>query len=151
MSPVKLSIEDDDPWEVSLDIFNLLCDFIQSSSPSSPSTAASNLNALYPDNRVHGDGKKESPASFLLEMWDVVIKVAIQLELDSPELRRLVLLIKTLRDVKPEQMLHVWDRPVILWKDLPLLRAAMTERLNRQSTQHRALSAFANQANRDPK
>lgn len=134
MSSVKLSIEDDDPWEVSQDIFNLLCDFIQPSTSLSSTTAASNLNALYPDNRVQGDEKKESPASFLLEMWDVVIKVAVQLDSGSPELERLTLLIKTIRDVKPEQTLHVWDSPVILWKDLPLLRPVMTEKLNSQTT-----------------
>ena len=134
MSPVKLSIEDDDPWEVSRDIFNLLCDFIRPSTSLSSTTAASNLSALYPDNRVQGDRKKESPESFLLEMWDVVIKVAVQLEPDSPELERLALLIKTIRDVKPERTLHVWDSPVILWKDLPLLRPAMTESLNSQTT-----------------
>ena len=133
MPSIKLSIEDDDPWVVSQDIFDVLSAFVQPSASISATTAAGSLNALYPDNRVQEGGKKESAESFLLEMWDIVLKVAVQLEPGSAEQDKLALLIKTLRDVELEQTLHIWGSPVVLWKELPLLGPAMTERLNSEN------------------
>ena len=123
------SIEDDDPWSVNKDVFDLICNFIQRSASLSITDVASRLNALYPDSRVQGN-KKESAESFLLEMWDVVINVAVQLEPCSAEQNKLALLMNTLRDIETEQTLHIWGSPIILWKDLPLLGPVMTERLN---------------------
>ena len=133
MPSIKLSIEDDDPWVVSQDIFDVLSAFVQPSASLSATTAAHSLNALYPDNRVQEGGKKESAESFLLEMWDIVLKVAVQLEPGSAEQDKLALLIKTLRGVEPEQTLHIWGSPTVLWKELPLLGPAMTERLNSEN------------------
>ena len=130
MSSVELSIEDDDPWAISQDIFNILCDFTQSSTPPSVAAAARSLNALYPDNRPQQGTTKEGAESFLLEMWDVVLKVAIQLPSGSVEQEKLATLLKTMRGLEPAHTLHIWGRPITLWNDLPLLGPAMTEKVN---------------------
>lgn len=149
MPSIKLSIEDDDPWAVSQDIFDLLCDFVQPSALVSATDVAGSLNALYPDNRVQGDGKKESAESFLLEMWNIVLKVAVQLESGSAEQAKLALLIKTLRNIEPEQTLHIWGSPIVLWKELPLLGPAMTERFNSKNAILEAFD-FAESMNSNP-
>ena len=130
MSSTKLSIEDDDPWAISQTIFVILSDFIQNPSSTSPEIVASSISAQYPDNRLPQDCEKESAASFLLEMWDVVLKVAIQLAPGSAEQNKLVSLIKALRNIEPQQTVQIWGSPIVLWKDLPLLGAAMTEKFN---------------------
>ena len=131
MSLIDLRLEDDDPWEVGQKIFDILRDFVQSVTPPSASQAAASLAALYPDNRPLKDGEaKESAETFLLEMWEVVVKVAVQLEPGSTEQEKLALLLKTLRDTKPEQTLLIWNRPTVLWKELPLLGPTMTETFN---------------------
>ena len=69
MSSFNLSLEDDDPWEASQKIFDVLRDFFQSNTSFSTSQAAGSLNALYPDNRPLKDGEsKETAETFLLEM-----------------------------------------------------------------------------------
>ncbi|MCJ1396179.1 hypothetical protein MMC18_009068 [Xylographa bjoerkii] len=130
MSSIKLSIEDDDPWAISQNIFVILSDFVQNSSSTSAENVASSISAQYPDNRPPQDSEKESASSFLLEMWDVVLKVAIQLAPGSAEQDKLVSFIKALRNIEPQQTMQIWGSPIVLWKDLPLLGAAMTEKLN---------------------
>ena len=43
------------------------------------------------------------------------------------EQERLVLLLKTLRDIQLEKILNIWGSPMVLWKSLPLLGSALTE------------------------
>ena len=134
MSSIKLSIEDDDPWIIAQSIFDILCEVIEQPASVSLEEPANRLNALYPDNRQQGDDEKESPESFLLEMWDVVLKVILQLEPGSTEQERLVLLLNTLRGIKPEKMLDIWGSQVALWKSLPLLGSALTEHFHSKNT-----------------
>ena len=131
MSSLNISLEDDEPWEVSKKIFDILCDYLQPNTPLSAKPPAVSLAGLFPENRpVKDDETKESAETFLLEMWQVVLKVAVQLEPESVEQQKLVSLLQTLRQTKPARTLQIWNQPTVLWKDLPLLGPTMTETFN---------------------
>jgi hypothetical protein len=138
MAPkLKLSLGDDDPWDVEQQIFDVVANYVQPDSTQIASDAADALDRLLPMHRdvvEHGtatsadaDDGPESPGSFVWYMWGVFHKIAQQLPpVDAAATTaqdRLAELVRTLRRYTsrtPVVDLDDWGSGVKLWQDLPL-------------------------------
>ncbi|OJD33080.1 uncharacterized protein BKCO1_3300043 [Diplodia corticola] len=94
MSSLDLTIDfsvpfDDDPWTFEYKTFDVLNDYLQPQSPTSPSAAALQLNELLPEIGI-------------LQLWDIVFRVAAQVPHDHPSQEKLIDLITALRDAPIE-------------------------------------------------
>lgn len=121
--------------------FNIVDTFLNSKSTDEESVAVESLKAaqrlhlLTPARRPREGGEPiESIESFLLEFWEVIINIAEQIPVDHPAQDSLVELVRALSNLEDEVVVKVWNLELILWYDLPLLGAAITEALNREST-----------------
>ncbi|KAJ0114871.1 hypothetical protein J7T55_004613 [Diaporthe amygdali] len=100
--PLKLIIdtlhEDDDPWDIEWMMFNVLNDFLQPDTKLSVDEAARCLDAIVPDNRPNEPGQEKEPAlNWMLEMSDLIWKVAKQMPCDHESQDKLVQLLGALR------------------------------------------------------
>lgn len=106
MASLKLrleSLEDNNPWIIEQKTFDILNEYLQPFSTSTPEEAARDIDNLTPMKRPdQGDGKeKEGPESFLWETWGIFQEIAKQIPHDHASQARLVLLVNTLRTLPP--------------------------------------------------
>lgn len=102
------SLDDPEPWFVEQKLFDILNEDLQSSSTTTPAVAAQGIDALAPMKRPNlGDGKKESPESFLWEIWKIFIPIAKQIPHDHPSQDRLVEVIAALSELPPTTV-EIW-------------------------------------------
>lgn len=129
MSVLNLRLETNDggePWIIEQKTFNLLNNYLQPYTTLSSTAVAKELDSLFPLNRAE-PGEKEEPASFLCEMWGVVIKIAKQVPWKSPAQDKLAELLRVLRDLPSEMTVQIWGSDSKIWKDLPLLGPNLVE------------------------
>ncbi|KAF8906980.1 hypothetical protein CPB84DRAFT_1744776 [Gymnopilus junonius] len=119
----------DEPWVINQKIFDILIASLQSVTALSATDTAKAIDQLFPLNRPRdGDKENEEPASFLFEMWGVVIDVAQQLPWKDTRQDRLVDIIRALKDLPESKAIQMnsWGE-LEVWADLPLLGPVMTE------------------------
>lgn len=119
----------DEPWAINQKIFDILSTSLQSDSTLSMTEDAMAIDKLFPLNRPReGEKENEEPASFLFEMWGVVIGVAEQIPWNDPRQDKLVDIIRALKDLPGSTTIQMggWGE-LEVWADLPLLGPVMTE------------------------
>ncbi|KAI2611287.1 uncharacterized protein GGS25DRAFT_189235 [Hypoxylon fragiforme] len=109
---------------ISEPVFNIFQAHLQPANNLSASQAALSLANLAPKPN---DGEKTLSDGFFFELWNSVIGVAEQIPHDHPAQDQLVKVMRELT-LLPDTGLTVWDSP--LWTSLPVLGAAIRERLN---------------------
>ncbi|THC99815.1 hypothetical protein EYZ11_000745 [Aspergillus tanneri] len=102
------------------DVFNILGDFVQPTSSTTPAAIAESIDRLKPS--LPGNDLE----SFLWETWVVFITVAEQIPHDHCSQDRLVEVIDALTQL-PSTTVQIWGSDICVWKDLPLLGATMRE------------------------
>lgn len=116
-------LHDDDPWDISEKAFTIITSHLKDPKRSS----AVELDALNPLKRPTIDGKaNESPVSFLLEFWSVVLDIAKQIPQDHQYQDDLVQLLLDLSQ-QSFQKVEIWGRQQDMMGSLPLLREAIAE------------------------
>ena len=130
-TPLNLVLQsfDNDPWIINQRIFDILNMYLQPNATLSPTTAAQEIDKLFPLNRPREEDKEnEEPESFLWEMWGVVVSVAEQIPWEHPGQTRLVEVIQALNDLPGPKTVQMdgWGK-LVIWSDLPLLDPVMTE------------------------
>ncbi len=118
-----------EPWIIELHVFDILNEYLQPSSATSPTAAAQKIDSLFPLNREE-QGKKEEPESFLWEIWELFGRVAQQIPWKHPSQDRLAELVKALCDLPSDMKVEIWGKDSRIWQDLPLLGPALTEMMN---------------------
>ncbi|ESZ91552.1 hypothetical protein SBOR_8053 [Sclerotinia borealis F-4128] len=84
-------LDDENPWDIGVDLFNVFNDLIQpSASQLSVHEAAEKINMLHPDNEQEDGLYREAAISFTLEMDDMHVKLASQILYQRPEMDKLV-------------------------------------------------------------
>lgn len=103
------SLDDPEPWFVEQKLFDILNEYLQPSSTTTPTVAAQGIDALTPMKRPDlADGKrKQSPESFLWEIWETFIAIAKQIPHDHPSQDRLVEVVKALSELPPKTV-EIW-------------------------------------------
>ncbi|KAL1970452.1 hypothetical protein VTN77DRAFT_4096 [Rasamsonia byssochlamydoides] len=114
-------------WDIELKLFDILTTYLPQDSALSAQHAAEQINSLFPTNRP-GEDEKESPGSFLAEFWDLMFRVAYQLDYQDVPMQRFISLIKALRQLPSNITLENGSR---VWQDLPDLPIYLTERWHR--------------------
>jgi hypothetical protein len=121
------------PQGIAKKLFEFFEEYLQSSSTTSPRTAAQEVNDLFPDHRsevIEGKLVKESPEGFLWELWCQLFDIAGQLPRDSPCQERLAELVKALSTIRTSTTVEIWGSNITLWESLPLLGPCACEELN---------------------
>lgn len=103
------SLQDPNPWRVEQKAFDILNEYLQPASTTPPEAAAQGIDSLAPMKRARPDEvqDKESPESFLSEIWSLFIAVAKQVPHDHPSQDRLVNLVKALCAMPPTEV-QIW-------------------------------------------
>lgn len=103
------SLQDPNPWRVEQKAFDILNEYLQPASTTRPEAAAQGIDGLAPMKRAGPDEgqDKESPESFLSEIWGLFIAVAKQIPHDHPSQDRLVNLVKVLCAIPPTEV-QIW-------------------------------------------
>lgn len=103
------SLKDDDPWIVEQKTFNILEEYLQPHSKTSPNKAACGIDNLTPMKRPdQEDGKEvEDPESFMWETWGTFEKIAKQIPSNHLAMDRLVQLVKSLT-LLPPTTVTIW-------------------------------------------
>ncbi|KAI5809201.1 hypothetical protein BZA77DRAFT_391816 [Pyronema omphalodes] len=117
----------EEPWVVEQQIFDIINSYLQPTDGPSASQTAEQISQLFPYHRPSSDVEKEEPASFLYELWGLVLKIAQQIQYQHPGQDKLVVLINTLRDMPSELKVPIWGSESRIWQDLPLLVPNLTE------------------------
>lgn|ERR1712014_77779 len=117
---------DDKSWDIEVQIFNLIADFLQARSHHTATQVAASIDALFPTRRSNTETEAEAPESFLLEFWDLVFKIAEQITPNHPAINAPATLILELKKLDKE-VLIIWGHPIKLWSELPLLGPQLTE------------------------
>ncbi|KAE8402363.1 hypothetical protein BDV37DRAFT_284844 [Aspergillus pseudonomiae] len=113
-------------WDVEDKLFEILTTYLPPVSDMTAGQAAEQINRLFPANRPEGSDK-ESPESFLFEFWDLMIKVACQLDHEEIPMQRFVNLLKALRQL-PANVVLGDGTPA--WRDLPHFSMYLSEEWN---------------------
>lgn len=133
-NPLNLDLESPhEPTNNEQAIFSLLTTYLPETSTISPDQAADQINARLPDHRPGCKEEKESTADFLFEFWELMFRIAPQLDYRHEPMQRLILLIKALRNL-PETIViqdgGKYDgRPV--WRNGLYFGPMLHERWNR--------------------
>ncbi|GAB1730960.1 hypothetical protein NU195Hw_g9119t1 [Hortaea werneckii] len=126
---------DDQSWDIEVQIFNLIANFLQARSHHTAAQKAASIDAiLFSTRRANTETKAEDPASFLLEFWELVFRIAEQIPPNHPAMNALATLVLELKRLDKE-MLVIWGHPIKLWSDLPLLGPQLTETCESMSTE----------------
>lgn len=126
---LSLYLDDDDPWIIEQQIFDILNHYLQPKSNITAAAAAQSIDNLFPVNR-QDDEEKEDPGSFLWHLWGRFHRTAQQIPHAHPAQDKLAALIKCLRSFPsrtPVVYLSSWDAEYKLWEDLPLLGPTFQE------------------------
>lgn len=73
---------------------------------------------------------KESPESFLWEMWDLVLRVGQQVPYDHPSQEKLAQLLKELKNMPVDTKVVIWNSEQKIWADLPIFHPNVIEFAN---------------------
>ncbi|KXJ88603.1 hypothetical protein Micbo1qcDRAFT_18230 [Microdochium bolleyi] len=112
---LAVSLRDDEPWHVSQKVFDIISTYIQNDDQSDPAESAKELDKLTPGNRALQEIEPvESYLSFLLEFWEVFLKIARQVPHDHPAQNQLVRLVVELKGLPTTDVES--DRTI--WTDL---------------------------------
>jgi hypothetical protein len=132
-NPLNLQLEaNPGEWDIENKLFDILTTYLPQDSALSSEQAAEQINSLFPDNRP-GDEEKESSGSFLAEFWDLMVRIAYQLDYQDVPMQRFIGLMKALRQLPSDIMLKDGLR---LWQDLPSFSMFLIERWNRTFVSH---------------
>ncbi|BCR90237.1 DUF3632 domain-containing protein [Aspergillus chevalieri] len=155
---LSLYLDDDDPWIIEQQIFDILNDYLQPKSNITAAAAAQSIDNLFPVNR-QDDEEKEDPGSFLWHLWGRFHRTAQQIPHAHPAQDKLAALIKCLRSFPsrtPVVYLSSWDAEYKLWEDLPLLGPTFQEEWDvigltdqEECQRNRNLNAYAARIFRD--
>ncbi|KAL1847246.1 hypothetical protein Daus18300_014010 [Diaporthe australafricana] len=120
--PLKLIIDtlhdDDDPWPVEWMMFNVLNDYLQPKPKLSVTQAAQCLDAIAPDNRPDLPGEEREPAlNWMLEVSDLIWKVAKQIPYDHEGQDKLVQLIQALQQLPITATYYSSRSKVSMWRN----------------------------------
>ncbi|KAH8680438.1 hypothetical protein BGZ61DRAFT_481128 [Ilyonectria robusta] len=121
---LQLDPGSDSMTDTELETFPILTSYLSATSQPTASEAAKQINSLFPSHRGNGEANK-SPEGFLAAFWDLMFRVAIQLDYQTQSMHKFVSLIKALRDLPNTTALKDGRR---LWQDLPDLALFLTER-----------------------
>lgn len=103
------SLDDPEPWPVEQKLFDILNEYLQPSSTTTPAIAAHAIDALTPMKQPDtGDSQRESPESFLWEIWGDFIDIAKQIPHDHLSQDRLVEAVKALSELPPTTV-EIWS------------------------------------------
>ncbi|KAH7035999.1 uncharacterized protein B0I36DRAFT_429984 [Microdochium trichocladiopsis] len=121
---LSLSLRDDDPWYISQNAYNIISAFIQAKDQPDPLEAAKELGALAPANRVLQEAEEaESYVSFLLEFWELFLRIARQVPHDHPAQDRLVQLVAELKELPTSDV----ESDRVIWTSLEGLENCVQE------------------------
>lgn len=103
--PLRFTIDslhdDDDPWLIEWMMFNIFEAYLQPTSEISIDEASQLLDSLLPENRPDTaddpDDDKEEVAGFMMELSDLIFKIAKQIPYDHESQPKLIHLMKKLR------------------------------------------------------
>ncbi|KAI5864382.1 hypothetical protein GGS23DRAFT_596014 [Durotheca rogersii] len=109
---------------VGLEVLGIFAPYLR---PDSTASAASAASAISSFTLAQTDSGRSLDDGFLFGLWDSVVGVAEQVPHDHPAQDRVVSVLRELT-LLPDTGVAVWDAR--LWADLPVLGAALRERLN---------------------
>ena len=132
-NPLNLVESPHEPSNNEQAIFSFLTTYLPETSTISPNQAADQINAILPDHRPGCKEQKESTAGFLFEFWELMFRIAPQLDYRHEPMQRFILLIKALRNL-PETIViqdggkyHGWP----VWRNGLYFGPMLHERWNR--------------------
>ncbi|KAJ5291293.1 hypothetical protein N7478_000544 [Penicillium angulare] len=99
-NPLNLDREDPhEPSNVEHAVFTLLVTYLPETSSITPSQAAEQANALFPSRRPGLKEEEQSTVHFLFEFWELMFRVAPQLDYQHEPMQRFVALVKALKNL----------------------------------------------------
>jgi len=111
--------------------FTILDVYLQPSSEVSATTAAQEINNLFPENPDSQQGTLNQEAyTFLLRLWELFVVVVEQIPWQHPSQDKIIELTKAIRDLpNPITIMleHALGDQVKLWADLPVLDEVLTD------------------------
>lgn len=120
--PLDLTIDtlhnDVDPWPIEWMMFNILNAYLQPGSNLSDNEAARCLDAILPDNRPPqpDEEKKEPAVNWMIELSDLIWKIAKQIPCDHEGQDKLVQLLHALKRLPITQTIKNWrGRQLSAW------------------------------------
>ncbi|KAL4066143.1 hypothetical protein V8B97DRAFT_1093813 [Scleroderma yunnanense] len=127
--PLILGIEcnhNEEPSDVEQFAFDILNEYLQPFSSTSPTDAAWQFNDGLPLNHPDLDEKDQwHPGPLMEEIWDFMWRLAQQIPHDHPSQERFVQFIVALRDLPVDIPICIYKTPHHLWHDLPMLEFYM--------------------------
>lgn len=125
--PLHLTIDtlhdDDDPWLIEWMMFNIFEAYLQPGSEISVDEASQLLDSILPENRPDTsddpDDDKEQVAGFMLELCDLIFKIAKQIPYDHESQPKFVELMKKLKHLPITETSYqeYFSKAVPIWQD----------------------------------
>ena len=93
-----LEMRDEDPWSVAKEAFDVVAAYLQPDREADALETANRLDTLTPARRKLKESEEaEEDESFLLEIWEIFVMIALQVPYDHPSQRRLIELTSELK------------------------------------------------------
>lgn len=122
-NPLELDIEClYQPTDTEQPIFNILTSYLSHNSSITAQQVAETITVLLPDSQPDDETTDQpSRGGFLCELWDLMFRVAYQLDYQEEPMQRFIMLVKAIRE-SPVVIMKEGDRFTDgerVWQDLP--------------------------------
>lgn len=129
-NPLGLDLETMyEPTDVEEQVFGLLTAYLPPDSTITPQQAAHKVHSFFPHDHV-GENDDNAPCQFVGEFWELMFRIAPQLDYQGEPMQRFIALNKALREL-PEIVIFVWSGYSRVWQDRPLFGVELHERWSR--------------------
>lgn len=102
----------------------------ESNNTTSAEDTAETIDSLLKQTLAKDD--PDAVEDFLYTLWDVVVKAVLTIPATDPRMEHLINVIAALKARNTAEV-EIWDAKVSIWKDLPMLGAALRDAWNCKS------------------
>lgn len=117
-----------EPTDIEEKVFDLLTAYLPPDSTITPQQAADKANSFFPYSCL-GENDNYYPRQFLGEFWEVMFRIAPQLDYQGQPMQRYIALHKALRELP-----DIFMGDYRVWQDRPLFSMELHERWSRMFT-----------------
>jgi hypothetical protein len=120
--------------DIDIKLFDILLSYLPADSKTSAEQVASSINDLSPAS-APDDAETDQLAGFVSRFWSLMLTSVEQIDYDTVPMQRFILLIKALRDLPSQKVLHPQhgsDYRQKVWQDLPFMQSELQDRWRRK-------------------